>query len=120
MRISDWSSDVCSSDLEPRRAQGAVRPGVLPDRLVPSLWLALSCALLSRSRHRAALSGVPTELNVEYYRQRASAGLIVTEGTAPSAMSRGSLFTPGLYEEDRKSTRLNSSQECASRMPSSA
>src|SRR3546814_10033504 len=60
---------------EPRRAQGAVRPGVLPDRLVPSLWLALSCALLSRSRHRAALSGVPTELNVEYYRQRASAGL---------------------------------------------
>src|SRR3546814_8909366 len=37
------------------------------------------------SRHRAALSGVPTELNVEYYRQRASAGLIVTEGTAPSA-----------------------------------
>src|SRR3546814_18961841 len=51
------------------------------------------------SRHRAALSGVPTELNVEYYRQRASAGLIVTEGTAPSAMSRGYLFTPGLYED---------------------
>src|SRR3546814_20230152 len=51
------------------------------------------------SRHRAALSGVPTELNVEYYRQRASAGLIVTEGTAPSAMSRGYLFTPGLHED---------------------
>src|SRR3546814_9324121 len=51
------------------------------------------------SRHRAALSGVPTELNVEYYRQRASAGLIVTEGTAPSAMSRGYLLTQGLYED---------------------
>src|SRR3546814_9973330 len=51
------------------------------------------------SRHRAALSGVPTELNVAYYRQRAPAGLIVTEGTAPSAMSRGYLFTPGLYED---------------------
>src|SRR3546814_8184567 len=31
------------------------------------------------SRHRAALSGVPTELNEEYYRQRASAGLIRSE-----------------------------------------
>ncbi|WP_267127957.1 alkene reductase [Sphingopyxis fribergensis] len=51
------------------------------------------------SRHRAALSGVPTDLNVEYYRQRASAGLLVTEGTAPSAMGRGYLFTPSLYEE---------------------
>src|SRR3546814_19569973 len=45
------------------------------------------------------LSGIPTEMNVEYYRQRASAGLIVTEGTAASAMSRGNLFTQGLYED---------------------
>ena len=36
---------------------------------------------------------------VEYYRQRASAGLIITEGTFPSWMGRGYLFTPGLCTE---------------------
>jgi len=51
------------------------------------------------TRHRSRIDGVPTDLNVEYYRQRASAGLLITEGTAPSAMGVGYLFTPGLYTE---------------------
>jgi 2,4-dienoyl-CoA reductase-like NADH-dependent reductase (Old Yellow Enzyme family) len=36
------------------------------------------------SRHRARLDGVPTADMVEYYRQRAAAGLILTEGAYPS------------------------------------
>ncbi|MCA6111188.1 alkene reductase [Bradyrhizobium cenepequi] len=48
------------------------------------------------SRHRANLDGTPTGRMADYYRQRASAGLIVTEGTFPSWMGRGYLFTPGL------------------------
>jgi N-ethylmaleimide reductase len=51
------------------------------------------------SRHRANLDGTPTEQMVEYYRQRASAGLIITEGTFPSWMGRGYLFTPGICTE---------------------
>jgi N-ethylmaleimide reductase len=51
------------------------------------------------SRHRSALSGVPTELNVDFYRQRASAGLIIAEGTSPSPMGPAYLFTPGLHDE---------------------
>ena len=36
-------------------------------------------------------------MNVEYYRQRDSAGLIITEGTSCSAMGTGYLFEPGLF-----------------------
>src|SRR3546814_20586320 len=50
------------------------------------------------SRHRAALSDVPPELNVEYSRPRASARLIGTEEPAPSAVSRCYLFSTGLSE----------------------
>jgi N-ethylmaleimide reductase len=48
------------------------------------------------TRQRSHLSGTPSDLNVEYYRQRASAGLIVTEGTYPSEIGKGYLFEPGL------------------------
>ena len=51
------------------------------------------------TRHRSGLDGVPSELNVEHYRQRASAGLIVTEGIYPAPMGRGYLFTPGLHTD---------------------
>lgn len=48
------------------------------------------------TRQRSHLSGVPSELNRTYYRQRAAAGLIVTEGTYPSRAGQGYLFEPGL------------------------
>jgi N-ethylmaleimide reductase len=41
---------------------------------------------------------VPSALNAEYYAQRASAGLIVTEGTTPDASGRGYIDIPGLYD----------------------
>src|SRR5690606_25720182 len=43
----------------------------------------------------------PTPLMVEYYRQRASAGLIVSEGVAPSANGIGYCRTPGLYSAEQ-------------------
>jgi N-ethylmaleimide reductase len=56
-------------------------------------------AMAPMTRQRSTLDGVPTDLNVEYYRQRASAGLLVTEGIYPSFMGRGYLFTPGLHTD---------------------
>lgn len=41
--------------------------------------------------------GVPNELNALYYRQRAGAGLIITEGTPISKTAEGFVFIPGLY-----------------------
>ncbi len=48
------------------------------------------------TRSRATPAGTPTDLMVEYYRQRAGAGLIVTEGIFPSADGKGYCRTPGL------------------------
>lgn len=49
------------------------------------------------TRSRAGDDGVPTSLMAEYYAQRASAGLIIAEGTNISAQGRGYALTPGLY-----------------------
>ncbi|WP_156679942.1 alkene reductase [Sphingomonas profundi] len=54
-------------------------------------------AMAPMTRQRSTLDGVPTDLNVEYYRQRAGLGLIVTEGVYPCDMGNGYLFTPGLH-----------------------
>lgn len=53
------------------------------------------------TRSRAGEGDVPTDLMVEYYRQRATAGLIVTEGVHPSAVGKGYCRTPGLFTESQ-------------------
>jgi N-ethylmaleimide reductase len=53
--------------------------------------------LAPMTRQRSWMSGVPSEANVTYYRQRASAGLVITEGTSPSATGQAYLFEPGLW-----------------------
>ncbi|MFC5099296.1 hypothetical protein [Kibdelosporangium philippinense] len=37
----------------------------------------------------------------EYYSQRASAGLIITEGTQPSVVGQGYMNSPGLHSEEQ-------------------
>lgn len=54
-------------------------------------------APLTRMRADAELA--PTEMNVEYYRQRSSAGLIITEATQISNQGQGYPMTPGIYTE---------------------
>jgi N-ethylmaleimide reductase len=49
------------------------------------------------TRSRAGDGDAPTDLNVEYYRQRATAGLIVSEGTQPSENGKGYCRTPGIH-----------------------
>ncbi|MBT2504381.1 alkene reductase [Streptomyces sp. ISL-98] len=63
--------------------------------------LANRIAMAPMTRSRAAEGGVPTELTVEYYVQRASAGLIVTEGIQPSVVGQGYPFTPGLHSQEQ-------------------
>ena len=48
------------------------------------------------TRSRALAGGVPSELAIEYYSQRASAGLILTEGVAPNAVGLGYARTPAV------------------------
>lgn len=52
------------------------------------------------TRNRASRgSDAPNALNVEYYRQRAGAGLIITEGTQVSRQGQGYVWTPGMYSQ---------------------
>ncbi len=53
-------------------------------------------APMTRSR---ALNNIPNDNMVEYYEKRADAGLIITEGTAPSANGLGYPRIPGIYNE---------------------
>jgi N-ethylmaleimide reductase len=53
------------------------------------------------TRNRAKPCGGATELMAEYYAQRASAGLIITEGTQPSQVGQGFLNTPGLHHPEQ-------------------
>jgi N-ethylmaleimide reductase len=49
------------------------------------------------TRNRAGADGVPGPLMAEYYAQRASAGLIITEGVRVSAAGHGPVGQPGLH-----------------------
>ena len=51
------------------------------------------------TRNRAAEGNVPQDMNVEYYRQRAAAGLIITEASQISPEGVGYPGTPGIYNE---------------------
>ena len=55
-------------------------------------------APMTRSR---AFGNIPNEMIAEYYAQRASAGLIITEGTAPSPNGLGYARIPGIYSDEQ-------------------
>ena len=59
----------------------------LPNRIV----------MAPMTRSRADSAGSATALMAQYYAQRASAGLIITEGVQPSVVGQGYPNTPGLH-----------------------
>ncbi|HEX4049505.1 MAG TPA: alkene reductase [Steroidobacteraceae bacterium] len=63
---------------------------------VGELSIANRILMAPMTRNRATFEGVPTQMAVEYYTQRASAGLIITEGTSPSAAGLGYVRTPAI------------------------
>ncbi|WAP53665.1 alkene reductase [Streptomyces sp. S465] len=82
----------------------------MPDTPLDALWtptaigdiaLPHRLAMAPMTRDRSTPEGVPTGLNAEYYAQRASHALIVTEGTQPSADGQGYLLTPGIHTEEQ-------------------
>lgn len=53
------------------------------------------------TRSRASDDGVQPAFAAEYYQQRASAGLIITEATNVSPMAKGYVRTPGIYTPEQ-------------------
>src|SRR3546814_6809257 len=118
MRISDWSSDVCSSDLE-------------VGRIAPVVTEAALDAEHAAQRARACRDGAGTGRADERLRRAVVGSIWVVGienaiGFVASRARTGRSAVAGVAAIDRKhavarkSTRMNSSQYCASSMPSSA
>src|ERR1700742_3874122 len=58
-------------------------------------------AMAPLTRNRALEGLVPNPLAVEYYGQRASAGLLISEATQVSQQGQGYQDTPGIYSKDQ-------------------
>ncbi|WP_100445461.1 alkene reductase [Glycomyces xiaoerkulensis] len=71
-------------------------PTVVGDLKVPN-----RLAMAPMTRNRADRRGRATAMMAAYYRQRATAGLIVSESIPISPMGVGYPYTPGLYEQDQ-------------------
>ncbi|MEQ5854098.1 alkene reductase [Halomonas sp. EF61] len=72
-------------------------PQILGDITLPNRVL-----MSPLTRSRAAQPGdVPQAMNVEYYRQRAGAGLILSEATQISPQGKGYAFTPGIHSQEQ-------------------
>jgi N-ethylmaleimide reductase len=66
-----------------------------------SLELPNRVVMAPLTRVRSGEAGIPGDIVVEHYRQRASLGLIVSEGTYPSHAGQGFPGQPGLVEDEQ-------------------
>ncbi|MCX6178343.1 MAG: alkene reductase [Chlorobiales bacterium] len=57
--------------------------------------------VMSPMTRNRAIGNIPNELMAEYYAQRASAGLIITEGTSPSPNGLGYPRIPGIFSSEQ-------------------
>src|SRR5215203_5447296 len=65
------------------------------------LELANRVVMAPLTRMRSGASGVPGDLVVEHYRQRAGIGLIITEGTYPNHESQAFVGQPGIVTDEQ-------------------
>ncbi|MGA1132824.1 MAG: alkene reductase [Prochlorotrichaceae cyanobacterium] len=70
-----------------------------PHSIAPTLTLKNRVVMAPLTRARAGESRIPNALMAEYYRQRASAGLIISEATVVSTQGIGWPNSPGIYNE---------------------
>ena len=73
-------------------------PSLFDPIRIGQIELANRIVMAPLTRNRAAPGQVPSPLAVEYYRQRASAGLIISEATQVCPEGQGYLDTPGIHD----------------------
>ncbi|MDP9984753.1 2,4-dienoyl-CoA reductase-like NADH-dependent reductase (Old Yellow Enzyme family) [Pseudarthrobacter oxydans] len=67
---------------------------------VGKMMLPHRLAMAPMTRSRALHDGTPGPLAADYYAQRASLGLLISEGVQPSDDGQGYLSTPGIYRQE--------------------
>src|SRR3546814_8310419 len=124
MRISDWSSDVCSSDLTPRAGRlevpaagrrGGVAYVLQATHVNEHLPLTVrETVTMGRYAHTGPLRRLGADDRAVVERSMDALGISDLAALPLHELSSGQ------RQRDRKSTPLNSSHYCASRIPSSA
>jgi N-ethylmaleimide reductase len=77
-------------------------PGLFDPLKLGALELPNRILMAPLTRSRATPDGrVPTQLQADYYRQRASAGLIFSEATSVTPMGVGYVATPGIWSDEQ-------------------
>jgi N-ethylmaleimide reductase len=71
-------------------------PSLFSNALLRTLAVQNRLVMSPMTRNRA-IDNIPNPLMAQYYAQRASVGLIITEGTAPSANGLGYARIPGMF-----------------------
>ena len=69
--------------------------------IIGDISLANRVVMAPLTRSRAVDGLKPGPMTVDYYRQRASAGLIITEASQISPMGQGYIGTPGIYSDEQ-------------------
>src|SRR3546814_6873582 len=115
MRLSDWSSDVCSSDLQPTQAPVTTELAGRTSAYKSSEVRPQVTGLITKryfTEGSIVRQGQPLyQIDPRLYRastNQAEANLASARATAEAARARANRYKP-LAEQDRKSTRLNSS-----------
>jgi len=76
-------------------------PSLFSPLTMGELKLANRVVMAPLTRNRAGAGLVPGDMNVEYYRQRASAGLIISEATQVAPEGLGYPNTPGIHSDEQ-------------------
>ena len=76
-------------------------PSLFDPLQVGELTLPNRILMAPLTRSRAGAARMPNELMAQYYRQRATAGLILSEATSVTPMGVGYADTPGIWSEDQ-------------------
>src|SRR3546814_5955648 len=131
MRSSDWSSDVCSSDLNAiagdhsqADARFSLNPAsTLDNRVNIAHWEQINVPMLTIDEvmsHRQATGKTFFKIDTQGFELQVLRGMEACLSSNVDWVLKMEFAPDWLSSQDRKSTRLNSSHSCASRMPSSA
>src|SRR3546814_6218653 len=127
MRISDWSSDACSSDLAPAHCRifiRLVRLAQIGQRLVATDVERAEHhrPVAGRLQHIAIEPGLPLAAGKRCRDEELEFGPEKADPFGTRRVESAEVVHEARIDQqgDRKSTRLNSSHSCACRMPTSA
>src|SRR5687767_997165 len=94
----DFPHNTGAAPERPTRERKSPRVNILfTPFIIGDVQLPNRILMAPLTRCRTGTDRVPNDIMVEYYRQRATAGLIITEATIISPQAPGYVNTPGIY-----------------------